>query len=226
MPLVDDTSISSTRNNVGEIREYINELFASPACPKYTMNIDQLDGYLRAIAAEPRPTQPKDWMPLIFGGEFPCFISGHSTDIITNALICLYNSHRAQVLNNQCVLPFRCEFSAEKSMRIQAEQWARGFMQGYIFWQDIWSRFLDENQTSSNLAVILPIATNDEIDDILATVSAVADADYALQTGVTIDELTLLFNQLSQKVIVYGRIAHIIRSNGDLETCERVKTEH
>jgi hypothetical protein len=93
---------------------------------------------------------------------------------------------------------------------------------GYIFWQDIWSQYLDENQTVSNLAVILPASSNDEIDDILATVSAVADANYAMQTGVTLDELALMFNRLPQKVVEYGRIAHIIRSNSYAETCERV----
>lgn len=222
MSVVQEVVVPVDGKSLKEARLYIDELLASSVCPEFTMNIDQLDGYLHAVAAEPKPTKPKDWMPLIFGGEFPCFISGHSTDIITNRLICLYNHHRAQVLSGQCVLPFRCEYSPDKAMRIQAEQWARGFMQGYIFWQDIWSQFLDENQTSLNLAVILPTSTNDEIDDILATVSAVADADYALQTGVSIDELELRFNRLSQKVIEYGRIAHIIRSGGYAETCERV----
>ena len=96
-------------------------------------------------------------------------------------------------------------------------------MQGYIFWQDIWSQLLDENQTVSNLAVILPISTNDEIGDILTTISAVADANYAMQTGVTIDELTLMFNRLPQKVIEYGRVAHIIRSNSYAKACERAE---
>jgi yecA family protein len=113
--------------------EFIAELLASPVCPAYTMNMEQLDGYLRAVAAEPRDTCPKDWMPLIFGGEFPCFIYGYSTDTITNALICLYNSHRAEVLRNECTLSFPYEFSEDRTARIQAEQWARGFMQAIFF---------------------------------------------------------------------------------------------
>jgi uncharacterized protein len=209
-------------------REFITELLASPACPPYTMNIDQLDGYLRAVAAEPKATAAKDWMPLIFGGEFPSFIDGYSSDFITNALIWLYNSHRAQVLSNICEFSFSCEYTPDKAARVKPEQWARGFMQGYIFWQDIWSQYLDENQTSSNLAVILPLSIYDEIDDILATVTAVADADYAMHMGVKIEALALMFNRLPQKVIEYGRIAHIIRTKGNfgVEACERVETEH
>lgn len=207
-------------------REFIVKLLASNVCPAYTMNIDQLDGYLRAVASEPQATTPKVWMPLVFGGEFPCFIQGYEIDSITNALICLYNSHREQVLNKECFLPFPHVYSPDREERIQAEQWARGFMQGYIFWQDIWHQLLDENQTSSNLAVILPISTNDELDDILAIITAVADANYAVQTGVTFEDLILMFEQLPQKVIEYDRIAHIIRSSssGDAEICERVET--
>lgn len=221
--MVDDTFISQISTSVQEardfteVRDFISELLASPVCPAYTMNMEQLDGYLRAIAAEPRPTNAKHWMPLVFGGEFPCFINGYSVDSITNALICLYNSHRAQVLNETCELAFVCEYSPDKNARLKSEQWARGFMQGYIFWQDVWSQYLDENQTLSNLAVILPLSIYDEIDDILAVVSAVADPDYALQTGVVIDDLIVMFHQLPQKVIEYGRIAHMIRSNSAAE---------
>lgn len=223
MSVVDDVLISQANPSVEEasdfteVRDFINELLGSPACPAYTMNMEQLDGYLRAIAAEPKSTNAKHWMPLVFGGEFPRFISGYSIDSITNALICLYNSHRAQVLNKTCELAFSCEYSPDKTTRLKSEQWARGFMQGYIFWQDVWSQYLDENQTGSNLAVILPLSIYDEIDDILAVISAVADPDYALHTGVAIDDLIVMFHQLPQKVIEYGRIAHMIRSNSVAE---------
>jgi uncharacterized protein len=217
MSVFEDAPISPAKNTLEEIREFVGGLLVSPDSPPYTMNMDQLDGYLRAIAAEPQATKSKYWMPLVFGGEFPCFINGHSTDTITNALICLYNSTRTQVLNQTCELAFPCEYSPDKADRLNAEQWARGFMQGYIFWQDVWAQYLDENQTHSNLAVILPSSIYDEIDDILATVSAVADADYALQTSASIDDLKQMFHRLPQRVIEYGRIAHMIRSTSVAE---------
>lgn len=210
---------SSENRDEKDVRPFIEELLASPNCPPYTMNIDQLDGYLHAVAAEPKPAKAKDWMPLIFGGEWPHLISGYSGESITNALIWLYNSHREQVLNNSCELSFACEYSPDRSARVRAEQWARGFMQGYIFWQDVWAQYLDENQTNSNQTGILPSVMNDEIDDILAVLGAVADADYAVRTGVKIEDLSLMFNRLPEKVIEYGQIAHIIRIKG----CDNVK---
>jgi uncharacterized protein len=153
-------------------------------------------------------------MPLIFGGELPRFIESYSMESITNALIWLYNSHRSQVLNKRFELSFVCEYFPDKIARVRSEQWARGFMQGYIFWQDIWSQSLDESQTSLNVDVILLSSINDEIDDILAVIGAIADADYALQSGTKIEDLTLLFNQLPEKVVEYGQIAHMIRTKG------------
>jgi len=219
-----DTPVCTTRKTYEQdMREFMWVLLTSEACPRYTMNMDQLDGYLHAIAAEPEPVTPDEWLPLVFGGEFPCFISGYSTEAITNALICLYNSHRSQVLNNQCTLPFICEFSVDKEKRISAEQWARGFMQGYLFWEPVWSRIFAENQTRSNLAVILPTSSHDELDDILAALTAVADADYALHTGATLDDLRRMFNQFPQRIIEYGRIAHMIRGSSHTQACERVE---
>lgn len=194
------------------VRKFITELLVSSACPKCTMNIDQLDGYLRAVAAEPQPCHVNDWMPLIFGGELPLQINNYSAEFITNALISLYNPHRTQVLNGTFELLFQCEYTPNRADRTRSEQWARGFMQGYIFWQDIWSQYVDENQTGLNQAAILPSSAYDEIDDILAIIGAIADTDYAMQTGAKPDDLKLMFNRLPEKVIEYGRIAHIIRT--------------
>ncbi len=204
-------------------RKFIQELLASQALPTYSMDVDQLDGYMRAVATELRSTTPNEWIPLVFGGEYPSYIAGYSQEAITNALICLYNSHRVQIQNHECNLSFPYRFTENREGRVRAEQWARGFMQGYIFWQEVWGQFLDENQTGLNQAVILPASANDEIDDILATITAVADANYAMSTGVTLEQLTVMFERLPKKVIEYGRIAHIIRSNSDADTCERAE---
>lgn len=181
------------------------------------MDIDQLDGYLRAIAVEPMACKVNDWMPLVFGGETAPRILDYSAEFITNAVISLYNSHRTQILHNRCELPFSCEYTPNRLDRIRSEQWARGFMQGYIFWQDVWSQYVDESQTGLNQAAILPTSINDEIDDILAIISAIADTDYAMQNGATPENLKLMFSRLPEKLIEYGRIAHIIRTKVDSE---------
>lgn len=193
--------------------ELLSLVLGSAACPAYSMNIDQLQGYLRSIAAEPAANHPQDWIPLIFGGELPSRIDEFDAASITKALFCTYNSIRESVLKQECVLHFAPEYLEDRKLRVKCEQWARGYLQGYIHWQNIWDQYFDETQTSSKLAVILPGSINDDLDAILATVSAVADAEYALLTGVTRTELTHMFNCLPQKVIEYERIAHVIRTS-------------
>lgn len=186
---------------------------SAPERPAYTMNFFQLDGYLRAIAGGPGDALHSDWVPLVFGDQSPDFTSEEESIRITKALISLYTWHREQVLADLCELPFAPVYSPDKQDRLNGEQWARGFMQGYIFWQDIWSQILDEYQTSAKLAAILPTLVDDEIDAILATVSCVADAEYATMNGVNPADLTELFSRLPQSVIDYGRLGRLVRHN-------------
>jgi hypothetical protein len=93
-------------------------------------------------------------------------------------------------------------------------------LQGYIVWQNIWDQFLNQNQTTGHLTAILPITILDELDDILATISSVADAEYALHNGVAVDQLKLMFNRLPEQVINYGRIGHMVRD------CSKVRRLH
>lgn len=193
-----------------ELRALLERALSAPERPAYTMNFFQLDGYLRAIAGGPGDAPPSAWMPLVFGDQPPDFASEGEASSITTALISLYTWHREQVVAGLCELPFAPVYSADKQDRLDGEQWARGFMQGYIFWQDIWSQILDEYQTSAKLAAILPTSVDDEIDAILAAVSCVADAEYATMNGVDPADLTKLFSHLPKSVIDYGRLGQLV----------------
>jgi len=196
------------------LAEALTEFLSDDSRPSYTMNFQQLDGYLRALAGGPIQQQPSDWMPLVFNDELPNYKSEEEEARITNVLICLYTWHREQVLNSQCDLTFAHVYSENKACRLDAEQWARGFLQGYIVLQDIWDQFLAEQQTSPKLAVILPMSLHDEIDAILAAVSCVADAEFALQSGTSMAEVGENFNRLPQIIIQYGRLGQLRVSEG------------
>lgn len=195
-----------------ELADLLANFLAAPERPMFTMNFFQLDGYLRAIAGGPGEALFTDWMPLVFGDQAQNFASDEEAADITKALISLYTWHKEQVLVGLCELPFASVYSPEKQDRLNGEQWARGFMQGYIFWQDIWGQILDEYQTSAKLAAILPTSANDEMDAILAAVSCVADAEYAAMTGANPVDLTKLFSCLPGSVIDYGRLGRLVNN--------------
>ena len=192
----------------------LTEFLSANQRPAYTMNFQQLDGYLRALAGGPQQLAVADWLPLVFNHELPNYESREQENWITNVLICLYTWHRQQVLQNRCDLAFAHVYSESKACRLDAEQWARGFLQGYIVLQDIWDQFLAEQQTSSKLAVILPISVHDEIDAILAAVSCVADADFALAGGTDLAQIRENFNRLPPIIIQYGLLGQLRTSPG------------
>lgn len=214
MPLTQHALNTQAPHDFSNLVSLLGGFLSASGRPVYTMNIYQLNGYLRALACSPVLRAIEDWQPLVFADESPNYKDMAEQALISNALICLYNYHVDQVLNSSCDLPFDAEYSPDRTKRINAEQWARGFLQGYILCQDIWGQFLDDCQTNSKLTVILPESIYDEIDDIIATVSGVADAEYAAQNGMASDELKLMFNRLPKKIISYGRFGVTLRNMG------------
>lgn len=187
-----------------------NDFLAKGDAPEYTMDCFQLQGYLCALARGPGQAKESDWLPLIFGGETPTQL--RRCDDLIAAVRTLYLIQIQEQAQSVCHLPFESHFSPIRAERVTSEQWARGFMQGYIFWQNIWSEISDQTQTNDNLAAILHLGVLDEIDDILATVSAIADAEYALQIGKTVEELYKLNEGLAQIVVNYGRVSQDIKN--------------
>ena len=201
---------------IGDVKRYqeylaVWEVFVeSGRAPEYTMDCYQLQGYLCALARGPGESNEADWIPLVFGGEVPQAFAD-----LEQILTCIRGLYRDQVneqLQSMCRLPFDHRFESDRSARVPAEQWARGFMQGYIYWQNIWSEISDQTQTNQNQAAILHIGVLDEIDDILASISAVADAEYALTLGKTVEELYNFNEELPRTVVNYGRICQDIKS--------------
>lgn len=193
------------------LKDLLEPFLESDGCSQHAMNFYQLDGYLRALAGAPKLLEFDSWMPLVFADEKPAYRSKEESIVIVNAIIKLYNFNITEVLNKFCSFPCSHAYSDDRNARINIEQWARGFLQGYIVLQDSWSHFLNESQTTGQVADILPESMSDEIDAILAVVSTVADADYALHNGIRIDELESLFNRLPEHIINYGRIGKTLR---------------
>ncbi|HWV16417.1 MAG TPA: YecA family protein [Cellvibrio sp.] len=194
-----------------EIREILEGFLSSPGRPPHTMNFSQLDGYVRAMALGPEPLDIKDWVSLVFVDQNPNFDDKDHELFITRALNSLYNMHKVQFLNNQCYLPCPNEYTEEPDGRSDIEQWARGFMQGFIVCQSRWNFFLEESQTVEQLPAIIKNTIYDEIDAMMSVISSVADAEYALSQGVSTEELKQIFSQLPRQIVSYGKAGQLLR---------------
>jgi uncharacterized protein len=176
------------------------------------MNIYQLQGYMRAVASGPGTAEISAWKPLVFNDELPLYDANYTEDSISNALISLYNFVEAQISEEACTLPFICAYQADRSLRLDSEQWARGFMQGYIFWQDVWSQVFNAIELKLVGTQTLSAVICDEIDDTLVVISAIADADYALHSGTQIDDIKQMYERLPKVVVDYSRHACLVRN--------------
>ena len=184
----------------------LKALLESPLCPANSMNFYQLDGYIRGLCVAPGGSAGHDWMPLVFNELEPDYPSAGHQRLIHQQLEALYQFHSAQVARNLCNLPCSTVYARLLEARPDIEQWARGFMQGYIVREDEWNNALNWVTNSHMNHKISPNAIYDEFDAILAIVSHVADADYALATGVPEPELVQAFETFANTVIRWGQL--------------------
>jgi len=188
----------------------LTSFLESSRCPQNTMNFYQLDGYLRAISCAPDATHKIEWHALIFNEATPDFENSAQESAIHEAIAELYHFHCEQVKNSCCDLPCMNAYASLQKDRIDVEQWARGFLQGYIVCESNWNQLFgrlnsEQNAQNEGAKTIL-----DEFDDILSTVSTVADAEYAVHEGTDPDELSAIFAQLPDSVIQCGRIGRLL----------------
>jgi uncharacterized protein len=190
-------------------QNFLNIFLESESRPQYTMNFYQLDGYLRAVCSGPGITTPNQWMPLIFNDDAPEFTDIVESEQVIDNLVSLYNFHLNEVVNNICTLPLPVTYSTEKEKRVDLEQWARGFLQGYIFWETVWNKTLDQVSLDKADVEIMAVI-NDEFDAALHIISTVADVDFAVAQGVSVEDLPGIFACLTGAITDLGRIGRLL----------------
>lgn len=192
----------------------LQSLLESTQRPANTMNLYQLDGYLRALACAPVKPPPSEWQPLIFNDEDPQFSDLDQAAMVQDAIADLFQFHCDQVIADICDLPCVAHYTEVRAERTNIEQWARGFLQGYIVCENSWGALLDAMQCDpkspgSGCGGDYGIECNKNIDDfdaILSTVSVVADAEYAVQGEINKKDLGAIFTQLPEAMVRWGQI--------------------
>jgi len=178
----------------------------SSQCPKNTMNFYQLDGYLHALACAPVNLTIQEWQPLIFDDASPEFNDKIQAEQIQCAIVDLYDFHCAQVKKSSCDLPCSNTYVSLQEERADIEQWARGFLQGYIVSESNWGQLLDRLESEQFVCKMDTKTILDDFDASLSIVSAVADAKYAIEEGTDPEELSAIFVRLPESLIRLGQI--------------------
>jgi uncharacterized protein len=182
----------------------------SSAVPEHSMNFYQLDGYLRAITSAPHALLLNDWLPLVFNDLLPVYQSPSEKEEIQVQILKLYELHQFEVANDLCNLPCEAVYASLREERTNLEQWARGYLQGYIVSESAWNESLARLTSSQTDHKLDGKPFFDELDAILYIVSTVADAKYALEQGTSAEDLEEVFERLPKSMILCGHIGRML----------------
>ncbi len=119
-------------------RHELEKLFAAAATPAERMSIDELEGYLYAVAITPGIIPPSQWLPEIFDGEMPEFADIELANTLMGALMNAYNHYNMLRLQKKLHYPYDMSRLSEADLEPLME-WCYGFLQGLRLRIDIWT---------------------------------------------------------------------------------------
>ncbi len=127
----------------------LKAFLSNPHRPDGTLNIQELQGFLFAIASSPETVPPSEWLPLISNDEEIGFENESEAQQILSQIMTLYNEVNTSVLKRSDALPFGCEFKTDVFANLDEQasisQWARGFTIGHDWLIEVWDEYLPES---------------------------------------------------------------------------------
>lgn len=177
--------------------------------PEGTFNLQQLYGYLFAIAAAPEMVPPSQWLPVIFNDEDAVYRDMQQANDILQTVMGIYNQLNRQVLDRDPRLPGVCQplQSVVKNLEPDAplSLWAQGFLEGHNFVAEMW----DENT---------PEGLDEELGSCLMILSFFADAELAkayhaesAQPGINLETMAgSMLKLFSEAMSAYAHLGRTI----------------
>ncbi len=194
------------------------DFLLSPQRPEKTLNLEELCGFLFAVASAPEWIDESEWLPLIFNSSSANY-EGEQQAQMEALIRQLHGELMVQVENAQVVLPEWCTPHAVAMENFSDDSafsaWCRGYMGGHDWLDELWEEYLpdDVRDEFASIMVILSFFASREL----------ADAYYG-----DLAENSRSFEETAQQVLAlhadamkeYSRIGNTI-----LQAIERIKAE-
>lgn len=143
--------------------ELLDEFLMSERAPPDSMALSDLDGFLTGIAIGPELVMPREWLPLIFGGDAPAFADQDEAKAILGAIMGRYNEILRQVADDTCD-PI---FWADRNGTLIAADWAEGFMQAIRLRLDAWRPLFKSKRDGRLLYPVLALCGDENGESLL-----------------------------------------------------------
>jgi uncharacterized protein len=130
--------------------------------PAGTLSYHELQGFLFAVASAPELIRPSEWMPLVFGEADAEYANLDEARLVLGELMSLYNTVNAQVAAETAVLPADCVFRGDILTNLDEDapiaRWARGFMRGHQWLEELWDAYVPEALDEQFAAMLLTLS--------------------------------------------------------------------
>lgn len=125
------------------------QFLSSSQRPKGTFSFSQLAGFLFSMANAPEMILPSEWMPIIFNDQDGQYESKDEAERVLQAMMALFNDCGRERANDEVSLPPGCEIRPQPLDNLDADaplsQWARGFIIGHSYLEEIWDDCIPES---------------------------------------------------------------------------------
>ena len=129
----------------------------SPARPAGTLSYHALQGFLFTVVSAPEMIPPSEWLPIIFGDAEAGYTNGNEAQAILGQIMALYNTINAAVRDTPALLPADCPLRDDVLANFDDDapiaQWARGFVRGQHWLEQLWEDLPEE--LDEELAAVL-----------------------------------------------------------------------
>lgn len=123
----------------------LRTFLSSPQRVKGTMTYPQLAGLLFTMANAPELIPPSEWLPIVFNDQDARYESRGEAEGVLQAMMALYNDCGRERVKGSASLPPGCEIRPQPLDNLDNDaalsQWARGFMAGHTYLEDIWNDY-------------------------------------------------------------------------------------
>ena len=128
----------------------LDEFLMSDQAPPDCMMMCDLDGFLTGIAIGPELILPREWLPVIWGGDEPVFDDAAKAGAIIGTIMNRYN----EILGQIAVGTIAPIFMETPGGDVIASDWAEGFMMAVYMRPDTWEKLI---KSEKGMPIILPI---------------------------------------------------------------------
>ena len=124
------------------------------------MGLSDLDGFLTGLAIGPEQIMPSEWLPLVWGGDEPEFVTLDEANAILGAIMTRYNEIIACFDTDP--ENFDPVFLESIEGNVIVTDWAAGFMDAVILRSKAWAPILEDEKGRALMLPLLVLGSDDE----------------------------------------------------------------